>query len=482
MNGIGQNRLNQAIIITTTSLCLLGLALFSYLGVFNRYWADDWCYNADLKDLGFSGALVGYGYITTYAANRYSLTLFSGGLYPFGVAGLQAMTFLVIALWLGGLVWSFTSLTKAGVLSLEKPRRWAVLFPALVIFFSIYAAPHLYQSFYWRSGLLPYTAPLVLDAWIFGLLAHALTRERLSGWIVGGVAVLAFLAGGFSEAACAYLVTALGLLSAVAGLGLRRRQEWARRIFFPALAGLFSGWMAMLVLIASPTNAARLARYGAPAGLFQFPLLTLRFTAGFVRSTILDVPLPTLTLFFGSLFLALLWPSGNIAPRAGRHLWIAAAGICAAGCLLIAASYAPSAYIEQAPPALRTRIIARFTLYLALAGLGWLAGAELRDAFRRPALQFVALLGLALVLLNLGRTIGVISGYGSLYAQRAAAWDARDRQIWLAKSQNLPAVSVQGIDGAPVGGIRDIKSKKTNWVNNCAERYYGIPEIRADQP
>ena len=40
-------------------LFLAGVALFAYLGIYNRYWADDWCYNADLHDLGFINTVKG---------------------------------------------------------------------------------------------------------------------------------------------------------------------------------------------------------------------------------------------------------------------------------------------------------------------------------------------------------------------------------------------------------------------------------------
>ena len=32
---------------------LAGVSLFAYLGYYNRTWADDWCYNADFRNLGF---------------------------------------------------------------------------------------------------------------------------------------------------------------------------------------------------------------------------------------------------------------------------------------------------------------------------------------------------------------------------------------------------------------------------------------------
>src|SRR5512132_4418584 len=98
-----QETSKRVVTILGLILFLSGLGLFAYLGFYNRYWADDWCYNADLKQLGFWGTIKGYTYITTYASNRYSLTLFSGLFYALGLLGVQIMTLAVIASWALGL-------------------------------------------------------------------------------------------------------------------------------------------------------------------------------------------------------------------------------------------------------------------------------------------------------------------------------------------------------------------------------------------
>ena len=53
-------------------LALAGVSLFVYLGYFNRDWADDWCYNADFKNLGFLEAVAGYAYTIRYFRQRLS--------------------------------------------------------------------------------------------------------------------------------------------------------------------------------------------------------------------------------------------------------------------------------------------------------------------------------------------------------------------------------------------------------------------------
>src|SRR5512145_1682079 len=89
-------------------IVLAGLALLAYLGFYNRYWADDWCYSADARQLGTIPATLQYFDTekTGYSSNRYSLTFFSALTEnTLGMFGNQLVATLTIVLWLGGLVW-----------------------------------------------------------------------------------------------------------------------------------------------------------------------------------------------------------------------------------------------------------------------------------------------------------------------------------------------------------------------------------------
>jgi hypothetical protein len=145
-------------------LFLSGVALLAYLGTYNRYWADDWCYNADLKNLGFLETLSGYSYNVTYTPSRYSVTIFAGLIQVFETLGVQLMTPLTIIFWVAGLAFLFYNLAKmAGYLLSKWP---VILVAAMIVYFSIYLSPHIYQSLYWRTGMLTYTTPLVFLPWM----------------------------------------------------------------------------------------------------------------------------------------------------------------------------------------------------------------------------------------------------------------------------------------------------------------------------
>lgn len=469
----------RIVMIFGVALFLAGLGLFAYLGYYNRYWADDWCYNADLKQLGFWGTIKGYTYITTYASNRYSLTLFSGLFYALGLFGVQVMTLLVIVSWSLGLF--LILLNVQALLPYKFSRLQLGLITAAMVYYSIYLTPHLYQSMYWRSGLLPYTAAIALGIWTFVLIAYQTSHPTLSVTKVIAAAVITFLAGGFSEAGGATLAAVLAAYVVVAFWF--RKRDWAKNSLPLAGVALVASILAIIFLIAAPTNAYRVGLYGKPTSLLAFAGRVLYFTFDFIRFSFLDTPLPQLA------FLAMMFLSGFIffqqaAKIETRQLLGLLLLIAVVTFLFVAATYAPSAYIEKAPPAPRTRVLSRFILTFG-SGIGALfAGYYVRQFFGARWLEVAAIVLLLGTYAYSGRSILISAQKISLYSERAAAWDERDALILQSKADGIMEVNVRGIDGLSVGGIRDFKEKKGVgfWINQCAARYYGVDNIYATLP
>ncbi len=472
----------KPIALVTIILFLTGLGLFAYLGVYNRYWADDWCYNADLKELGFLGALKGYTYITTYASNRYSLTFFSGLLYFLGISGVQIMTPLNILLLVAALYWTLANIRK--ILDSGLPSTSLVIISAIAVYYSIYLAPHLYQSLYWRSGSLPYFDPLVFGVLIFALITYQGTLTKPSRWSLPVLAVLAFFAGGFSEAGCATLIVALSVYILVAWVF--RTRPWAKSSLPAAVIAICFALMAMVVLILSPTNTHRLGLYGRPSDFVRLPLLVLGFSFDFVRFSFSDLPFPHLAIAGLSLLLGYLLYVPENQPLRLKAVILVVLMIAAIAFILVASSYAPSAYIEKSPPAPRTRIIPRFILTFALVITAWLIGCILRQTFQSRWLDLVAGLGFMFVAAYSLYTVVNVGRQLSVYSQRAGLWDERDAQIRAAIQGGSTDIKVNAIDGMPVGGIRDFEvrgqGKPGYWINQCAARYYGVEAIDVVPP
>ncbi len=464
--------LKKGIALFSLALFVIGLGVFAFLGLYNRYWADDWCYNANLKDLGFWGFMQGYTYITTYASNRFSLTLFSALLQAFGIPGLQWMTFLAIFLWMSGLAVFLRRLQRLN--GDQQSLLFPLLLAAIGVYFTLYLAPHLYQSIYWRSGFLPYTAPLVATVWILALLTQQALQEKPSPVRMAWIGLLSFLAGGFSEAGCAFLVAALGWYLLFAVLGAVRKRPWAARCLPSAGAALLFSLLAMALLIYSPTSQVRAARYGSTADFAQLARLLMQFTYAFLAAWFKDYQ--RLLVFVIAALLGFLLPSADKERLGWRACLFAMLSLGVLAVTLVAAALAPSAYIEKGVPALRAQIIPTFVVVLALVCAGWVCGDALRGwrapQWIYPLFSFLLLLAYVWTAYSISTTAGKID----LYAHRAQAWDERDAIIRLEAATTANSVLVPAIDGAPVGGIRDLDppGKTGFWITKCAERFYGV--------
>ncbi|MBN1451340.1 MAG: hypothetical protein JW963_10030 [Anaerolineales bacterium] len=460
-------------------LFLAGVGLFAYLGYFNRDWADDWCYNADFKNLGFLETVAGYAYNVTYTPSRYSVTIFAGLLYAFGTLGTQLMTPLTIIFWVAGLAYLFYNL--AGMAGCRLSRWLVVLVSAVIVYFSIYLSPHIYQSLYWRTGMLTYTTPLVFLPWIFVFITEQSKREKPAPIWSAFIFILALLGGGFSEASCTVLVSTLGLYTLLAGIGYRQKKLWAVKTFVPALVALVGSLLGMALLVFAPTTQVRAERYGEPAGLAEMIVLLYQFTYAFFVLSLKDVQnilLILMSVFSGFLF----FPSQMKTDKPVRILFLAVlVGILAV--FLVAASFAPSAYVERGLPADRTIIIPRFIAVFGFVLAGWLTGFALREMLTVKWLEtFVVVLLLVSYAFPL-YSLKVTAEKVPVYAQRTREWDARQAAIQEAIANGEERVDVFAIDGLPVGGIRDFdpQGKTGFWITKCAQSYYDI-NLRVSLP
>jgi len=462
-----------------SGIFLLGLSVFAFLGIYDRYWADDWCFNADLKTLGFWGTLQGYMYITHYASNRFSSTIFTALLQSMGVFGVQILGFLVVVLWFGGLL-----LTLWGLNCFFRLRVSVVfiVFATLAIeYYSIYLAPARFQILYWRAAALPYSGPLTFFLLIAGSILWQANRENISKLLPVLIAILSFLDGGFSEQGSAYLLAGLSILWVLAWFYGRAGNQQAKRILGLVSVALIFDVLAMLVLLASPANGPRrAASYTEPASLWMVPVLSIEYTLDFVQSSLrsLIIPYAVLSLLFMLIPFASAAGGGAQLKISSRNTTISALVLCAGCLILIAAGMAPIAYIEKAPPDPRGMIFAQLMLDLILAGIFWLLGNWLVS---RSDPQWVTLLAFA-ILLPLGymfRPIGLTYAELPRYVQRAQTWDTRDQAIRSAQEQGILQIDVKGIDSAYMDHTLDFKEKPSFWINGCAEIYYGMDEIRA---
>lgn len=472
IENLSSPKFKRIILFIGLAVLVGGLGLFTFLSYYNRYWADDWCYNADLRNKGFLETLRGYFYDTTYTPSRYSVTIFAGLLQIFGVLGVQWMTPLTILLWAAGLIFLFRNIAR--LTGLQVDSALIAFISALIVYFSIYLTPHLYQSLYWRTGLLTYITPLVLTTWLFVLITRQGLVEKPSIWETALAGVLALLAGGSSEAGTTVLISALGMYVLFAGVGAYRKQTWARKTLPIALVSLVFAIVALGLLVFSPSTLIRKARYGTPTPLAELPKLLFNYTYAFFVLAVKDGYHILVALL--SALVGFVYPiTGGRSYKFSKYILLDVI-VVIASVILVAASLTPSIYIERGLPAPRTIIIPSFIAVFGFAIGGWVAGSALREIYKAQWVQVSATL---LLLVSFAFPIFSLVKLSSLvpvYSQRTQAWDVREALIQKGLSDNSERITVEAIDGLPVGGIRDFdpKEKKGYWITQCAAEYYGI--------
>lgn len=463
-----RERTQKLTLYLSLAIFFIGLGIYAYLGIYFRYWADDWCYNADFKNLGFLETLRGYSYNVTYTPSRYSVTILAGLFYPLGVFGLQILIPLSLLLWTWGLVRLFRNVSVISGFSLSTPQ--ATLLSVIIVYFSIYLAPHLYQSMYWNTGFFTYTFPLILIPWVLSLV----TDQNTSMPKLILIAFLSLLTGGFSEASCTVLVSILALYTVITFVGSRYKKPWAQKTFVSALVALVFALIAMVLLVLAPTTQIRAERYSEPASLFELVILLFNFTREFVTLSVKDYQQLLIT-FLSGLFGFVLNSKSERQISITKTLGLGF-GIFVVAVLLVAASLTPSAYIERGLPILRTQIIPRHIMVFAFVALGWIAGYALRNLYSPNWLQTAATIAVLISFVFPVFTIFTASKNIPVYRERAELWDEREAIILSAIARDQARVEVLAIDGAPVIGIRDFDppDKRGYWISVCAMDYYEI--------
>ena len=446
-----------------------GAALFGWAGTFARFWADDYCYSAEITLYGLPRAFVSW---FQFSGNRLS-TLVPVALSDlFGIGGIRAVPALVLAGW--GVAFFLFARQLARRLGWQISVMWWLPFAAAWTYFAALLAPDRLQTVYWRMGTLHYSLPVPL------LLLHMVFLLRSSGtggarWLAAEFSLLlAFFTAGFSETFAALQAGLFGLCLLVAVWRALRQQSAPLVLFLPGLLGTL---LMMGLMLLSPSNLWRQAAQPPPDNVLLVVPYTLRYSLDFVFYTLRGqiVPFGVLGMFAAAITLA-----SGLAMEircSNRALLRVLIGGIAGAYILIVCSFAPSAYAGLAYPAGRALMPAFAVLLLAMMAAVAAAAVLLARGVRWRWLPLAALL-LALVL-----GLYPLRGLQSIQIERermavwAERWDARDAGIHQQESAGLRDVQVQEIE--VVRTLEDIGPDASRWVNVCAALYYDLSTISA---
>jgi hypothetical protein len=303
------------IIIAVMGSITTGLALLSYgyLGLFSRYYADDLCMSGLAVKRGFWQAQIEQ-YMTW--SNRYAGMFALSVSDVLGTSFIRFWTALVLGIWVLILAWTLRQVTCFLKLSLS---RWIVIFlAAWLVLFTLLISPQVYQSLFWRVGIITYILPLVFLSLIVGFIFNSINNVvfgHLPWWRVAAIALLSFFAGGFSET---YITLQTGIFFLALLMIVVLVKDQSRRNWLILLgAGIGGSLLALLIVFLAPGNAARQALMPESPGILALMKMSALHTFLFVFRTLdknafqLLLILPLSCLFIFSM-LEIKFLTGNL--------------------------------------------------------------------------------------------------------------------------------------------------------------------------
>jgi len=463
----------------------LGLAAYAYNGTFIRVIGDDYCYDGTLFQHGFwETQWFTYLHVSQYNGNRFSLNLFSSLVGLFGPRANGLLPGLVIVLWIYGIL----LILRKG-LHIQGPRLLAVPLALCLVWITLYQAPDPTQSFYWRTGMLTYTAPLVMNTFLVALVLAQAKRATYSIFALAGIALLAFVAGGFSEAGAALQAGIFGLMILASASIRKTGGDPLRRLALPAGIALAGILLAVLMLWLSPVTRERQTGLPVPPDLLTLAQQVVWRSYVFIRLSLRSLWLSYLVL------LVVFAAAGRLAAERGGlpqpltlSAWlIRAAWIGVGAYFLVASTLTPALYIQSSPPDAHTLITTRWALAACLAAAAWMVGYYGSAVLERwkPSPRSVAVWALVAAAAASAAFPAAAARETLRDAEKfqrwAQYWDARDREIRQRRSLGEGTVEVVEIDHL-IRDVRELSPDENSWYNNCAEEYYDIDVLRANLP
>jgi hypothetical protein len=467
----------------------IALILYAYLGIFSRYYADDFCISGGFTAAGFWRSQIA---LYTGWSPGFTGTFIQISSEYFGRSAIQAWAALTIVLWTMALTWAIAQAVR--VTRLKMPTALALLLAEALVFFTILEAPQQYQVLYWRIGLVAYTLPLVFLAFLIGLIFNRLRKAdavRLSWGGSAACAALAFFAGGSS---ITYVVLQTGLLAlAFIVIWLLIRPPFRRKIRMLVGAALVGSLLALLAVTLAPGNAVRLAAMPARPHLFSFIRMAFTNSMIFIYISMKDNAFQNiLAVLMPMLITYVLYAHDKSLPKLRpSSLTLALFLIPVFSSLLVLAVCAPSAYAEFSYPEGRVLIEARFVMVFMMIAEGGLIGMSLSQFHlwaNEPAPFYLQLILAAVFLVVILYPLyDARKTYLEIpfYRQRAATWDVHDAIIRASLQQGILDVNIKDSQASSFdafSGLSDLTSDPGNWVNQCAANFYGLHHLTVNQP
>ena len=467
---------NKTRIISGIILLSLCVIAFAYLGTFSRYMADDYC----VSSAALNSSLAQYANDMYFSwTGRFSYILFSFVLSKLGSATFRIIPALSLIVWVLTPIFCIQVFRKKHVPS--QTYLPAILIMLLLIVATFSMTPSIFQTLYWRDGIINYTFPLIgLTNIALTLMLFRKTDDKstnMFGYI--WFFIISFLNSGFAEAYTTTQLSFFFLLTFL--LILRNRKE----ILPLVIIGLIATSAGILLEALAPGNQIRANSIGHDA-MSLFPLIqfTLRNTVHAVGRHILFNPLWVVLLAGSGFSLGLiisLKPTNCIefSKKMANRVFLKLLTDLIMTVAMIAACCFPVAYMLNAFPDSRILLIPAFLvnsfIFSATFHVGhvfsyykdWSKATTLRHFFQ-SFLLFIFIVVLLITSIQFNKLLPIYKDY-------ATRWDNREQIIITAKNSGAREVTVYGLESRDF--ISDIGIEATYWVNSCMADFYNVDKV-----
>ncbi|GMR10847.1 MAG: hypothetical protein BMS9Abin28_1671 [Anaerolineae bacterium] len=457
------------------------LAAFAATGLNMRYSGDDYCYAGLFRQQGYLQTIWNtYAGPSPFHGNRLSLTISSGIADMIGPAASAVLPALVLLVWLIGLVLLLRETASAGGVRLKALE--PILAGEALMLVTLLITPQLVQSLYWRSGMFPYLMPLVIYPFIAAIMVRQAKGARASTLSLVGIFVLSLFAGAYSETAAVVQMSLLAIAAIAVTRTVNRSKSSVTAIMVASGAGTL---LAIAILAFSPSNESRLATLDQAGSLLELLRLSVYHGYLYMRSVFPQQIAPAMALFAVAFWLAAhsARQSGSRLVSSWRKALIGIASVGVASLLVILASMFPSAYAQSSYPVGRALILAAFAVAFAVAAVGAILGSLLEAQPRRYEKTALRVAGVAAVIAGAYALAGMVSTLDGLdrYQRWARFWDARHSDILSERRAGAAEIEVVLIDHI-IPDVAELQPDPNYFYNNCAEWYYDIQSLAANQP
>lgn len=455
---------------------LLAIGMYAYLGSFSRYIADDYCDTVTFQNKSvIEGVLDRYSEGAWRAAGRYtSIFLIGLGELVFP-ANVQVIVSGMVLLWTLSLIFLLQEFRRA--LGLSYSSFFDFYFGLLIAFFSLFLAPNLFQSVYWRASMMNHFAPLVFGAFLLAfILRQARQSKSLSLFFYAFTLFVFFVFAGFSEPPTTTMLILLPLIFIWFWFRSSSQQRTHLiALFGSAFAGVMIGFMVMFF---SP--AVSNAVDSQQTNLLAVFLNSFLYAFQFIVDSLSRFRLPFALLFLLPFLLIWLWKNLKQVPQSffwqGKQKWLILL-VPFLLWILVAAGFAPSAY-GQGFPVERMRFLAQIFIIVSVMTVGGWFGWQM------PSLRFgwqawigLGIFGFVSIAYPVRAAYNLTQNPLPEYSQHAKLWDMRNEYILKKVDQGINDVVVPGISG--FNGVKEVDGNPAHWINVCAAQFYGVTTIEA---